>query len=173
MARRANPAALNAKMYRHFAVVTVCLTGALAILADGENREAVADELAKREQRAELERVEAEKFGQPRLVTSVARRGDGHSATFDYGGTGEFGAPMDSVGGHAQGGSGSLPRNSTARVGTGIDYAALGLTKEAFERLDPAEREALMREFRQLRTRQARSLLEGSLARGGGETLDY
>src|SRR5690606_36815018 len=28
MARRVNPAALNAKMYRHFAVVTVCLTGA-------------------------------------------------------------------------------------------------------------------------------------------------
>lgn len=171
MARRANPAALNAKMYRHFAVVTVCLTSAIAILADGENREAVADELARREQQAELKRTEAEKFGTPRLVTSSAQRG-GHAATFDYGGTAStFGAPMDTAG--TEGGNGYLPHNSTTRVDTGIDYAALGLTKEEFEQLEPSEREARLREFRQLRSRQARSLLEGSLARGGGTSLDY
>jgi hypothetical protein len=173
MARRANPAALNAKMYRHFAVVTVCLTSAIAILADGENREAVADELARREQRAELKRAETEKFGAPKLVASSALRG-GHAATFDYGGTASsFGAPMDTAGANAQGGSGLLPHNSTTRVGTGIDYAALGLTKEEFEQLAPSERDALLREFRQLRSRQARSLLEGSVARGGGSSLDY
>lgn len=173
MARRANPAALNAKMYRHFAVVTVCLTGALAILADGENREAVAEELARRDRQAELKRAEAAKFGAPKLVTSSDRRG-GHAATFDYGGTAStFGAPMDTAGAGAGSASGYLPRNSTTRVGTGIDYAALGLTKEEFEQLAPSEREALLREFRQLRSRQARSLLEGSLARGGGTSLDY
>ena len=41
MARRARPTGLNAKVYRHFAVITVCLTGTLAIFADGENRAAV------------------------------------------------------------------------------------------------------------------------------------
>ncbi|MBM0168869.1 hypothetical protein [Altererythrobacter sp. C41] len=159
-------------MYRHFAVVTVCLTGALAILADGENREAVADELARRDRQAELKRAEAEKFGAPKLVTSSDQRG-GHAATFDYGGTpSTFGAPMDTAGAGAESAS-YLPRNSTTRVGTGIDYAALGLTEEEFERLSPSEREALLREFRQLRSRQARSLLEGSLARGGGSSLDY
>ncbi|MGV2496184.1 hypothetical protein [Altererythrobacter sp. Ery1] len=173
MARRVNPAVLNAKMYRHFAVVTVCLTSALAILADGENREAVADELARRDRQAELKRAEAEKFGTPELITSSALRG-GHAASFDYGGTAStFGAPMDTAGASTQGESGYLPHNSTTRVGTGIDYAALGVTKEEFERLDPSEQEALLREFRQLRSRQARSLLEGSLARGGGSSLDY
>lgn len=172
MARRAKQAGLNARMYRHFAVVTLCLTGALAIFADGEKRDAVAGELAKREQRAELKRAEIEKFGKPRLV--IHPRQPHASAGFDYGGSaGKFGEPMDRAGSHAQDIADFRPRNSTTRVGADIDYAALGLTRAEFERLDPSEQEALLREFRRLRAGQARSLLQGSLARGGGSALDY
>lgn len=162
MARRARKPAVDARMYRHFAVVTVCLTAALAIFADGENRKAVTDEIAARERQAALERAEVEKFGQARLVD----RSRASAATFDYGGSADFGAPMDGAGGDDDGSSYAPRRNSTTRV-VGIDYAALGLTREEFERLDPAEQEVLLREFRDLRARQSRSLLEGSAARGG------
>lgn len=163
MARRARKPAVDARMYRHFAVVTVCLTAALAIFADGESRKAVTDEIAARERRAALERAEVEKFGQAKLID----RSGASTATFDYGGSADFGAPMDGTG--SDDGSSYVPRrNSTTQVGSGIDYAALGLTQEEFERLDPSAQEALLREFRALRARQTRSLLEGSAARGGG-----
>ena len=64
MARRTRKAAVDAKMYRHFAVVTVCLTAALAIFADGENRKAVAEGIEAHERQTALERAEVAKFGQ-------------------------------------------------------------------------------------------------------------
>lgn len=171
MARRTRKAAVDAKMYRHFAVVTVCLTAALAIFADGENRKAVAEGIEAHERQTALERAEVAKFGQAKLVDRSGRSSN-HAASFDYGGDSDFGAPMDSAGSAEQDSSYAPRRNSTTRVGTGIDYAALGLTQAEFERLDPSEQQALLREFRALRARQTRSLLEGSAARGGGE-LEY
>ena len=171
MVRRARKPAMDARMYRHFAVVTVCLTAALAIFADGESRKAMGDGIAAHERRAALERAEVEKFGQAKLIDRSGAAG-GPAATFDYSGGSAFGAPMDSAGSAEQDSSYAPRRNSTTRVGTGIDYAALGLTQAEFERLDPSEQQALLREFRALRARQTRSLLEGSAARGGGE-LEY
>lgn len=166
MARRANPA-IDAKMYRHFAVVTVCLTAGLAIFADGESRQAVADEISAREDQAALERAEVAKFGPAKLITGSGTPAP--SASFAYDGSGgEFGAPMDGTGSRDQGASYVPRRNTTSRVGAEIDYAALGLTKAEYDELDPAAQQALLREFRELRARQTRSLLEGSAARGGG-----
>ena len=168
MVRRARKPAMDARMYRHFAVVTVCLTAALAIFADGESRKAMGDGIAAHERQAALERAEVEKFGQAKLIDRSGAAG-GPAATFDYSGGSAFGAPMDSAGSGDGDFSHTPRRNNATRVGTGIDYAALGLTQAEFEQLGPTEREALLREFRNLRARQARSLLEGSAARGTGE----
>ena len=164
MVRRSRNAKLNTNMYRHFAVITVCLTAALAMFADGESRDAVADELAAREQKAKLEKAEVEKFGKAKLVSAPAKP----SAGFDTTGSGDFGAPMDDPGGGGFDPGFAPRRNTTSQVGATVDYAALGLPKEQFDQLDPSEQEMLMREFRELRARQTRSLLEGSAARGGG-----
>ena len=50
MARTAPPPAVNSRMYRHFAVITVAVTGLLAMFAHGENGEAAQAALAKRQQ---------------------------------------------------------------------------------------------------------------------------
>ncbi|MEC9068111.1 MAG: hypothetical protein VX569_12615, partial [Pseudomonadota bacterium] len=65
MARRARPTGLNAKVYRHFAVITVCLTGTLAIFADGENRAAVAHTIDYREGQTPLAQADARQEGKP------------------------------------------------------------------------------------------------------------
>ncbi|WP_374405546.1 hypothetical protein [Pelagerythrobacter sp.] len=162
-----NQAAMNAKMYRHFAVVTVCLTAGLAIFADGESRQAVADEIAAHEAQTDLERAEVAKFGQPKLLIGSGQ--PAQSASFDYGGGGgAYGAPMDPLGGSDRSASSAPRRNTTTRAGTGIDYAALGLSKAQFDELDPATQQELLRQFHETRARQTRSLLEGSAARGGG-----
>jgi hypothetical protein len=49
MTRSAPIIPVNAKMYRHFAIATVLITGTLAMFASGENREAMSDHLAARQ----------------------------------------------------------------------------------------------------------------------------
>ena len=44
MARRAQTKAVTAQMYRHFAVLTVGVTLAVGVFADGESRKAIASE---------------------------------------------------------------------------------------------------------------------------------
>ena len=63
MSRAAPTIPVSAKMYRHFAVVTVTITTCLAIFADGENRQALAEEVAARQQQNELRAAEQEKSG--------------------------------------------------------------------------------------------------------------
>ncbi|AKM07113.1 hypothetical protein [Pelagerythrobacter marensis] len=168
MARRARQTGLNSKVYRHFAVITVCLTATLAIFADGENRSAMAEELDARDEHTALKQEEAEKYGKPRLIATSHDRPRNTGGGFDADGGGEFGAPMDDLG--SDQGSGYVPPSrATTQVGLGIDYAALGLTQAQFEALSQAERDALLQQLRAQRTRQARSLLERSAARGGVE----
>ena len=45
MARREQSTAVTAKMYRHFAVLTVAVTLMVGLFADGETREAAASEV--------------------------------------------------------------------------------------------------------------------------------
>lgn len=46
MSRIAKSSPVSAKMYRHFAAITVAITAALAMFADGESREAVEEQVA-------------------------------------------------------------------------------------------------------------------------------
>lgn len=68
-------------MYRHFAVITIAVTGCIALFADGDKREMVKDEIAKREMRNEMLEAEAQKIGARRMAMSgmavKARPGEG------------------------------------------------------------------------------------------------
>ncbi len=85
-----------AKLYKHFAVVTVVLTAMIALFADGENREAIASHVEQREEQARIERASQEITGPPRLIRSEATL----QGSFDGGGEFDsgFGQPMDNVG---------------------------------------------------------------------------
>ena len=172
MARRASPTGLNAKVYRHFAVITVCLTGTLAIFADGENRAAVAETIDDREEQTRLAEAEARKYGKPRLINAAGARPRQRPARFDHGDAGgEFGAPMDRVA-VTELGSGRQPARGGGAVGGAgagpvVDYTALGMTRAEFESLSPSQQRALLEQLRDRRARQARALLERSAERSG------
>lgn len=66
------------KMYRHFAVVTVLLTACIALFADGERRDAIAEEVAEQQQRAALQQQQTENAHQRQLVAAPpAKAGSG------------------------------------------------------------------------------------------------
>lgn len=58
MARSQPLIPVSAKMYKHFAMTTVCITALLAIFADGSNREAIGDHLESQRQQAEMRSAE-------------------------------------------------------------------------------------------------------------------
>ncbi len=60
MSRSAPIIPVNAKMYRHFAIATVMITGTLALFADGENRQALEEQIEARQQTVALQQAEQE-----------------------------------------------------------------------------------------------------------------
>ena len=87
------------KMYRHFAVVTIALTATLALFADGENAEIVAEHLAERERAEQLRDAEARRLQGPRVPAGS----DLSPGSFAEDGGG-FGAPTAPVEGGGGGG---------------------------------------------------------------------
>ena len=72
MARAAPTIPVSAKMYRHFAVITVGITGCLALFADGEQQEAIRDQIAQQQEAKELRDKERE----------LAKSGKGGNSNF-------------------------------------------------------------------------------------------
>jgi len=60
MSRHAPAIPVNAKMYRHFAIITVAITACLAMFADGENRETVERAMAEKKYNSDLMKRERE-----------------------------------------------------------------------------------------------------------------
>lgn len=52
-----------AKMYRHFATVTIVITACIALFADGERREAIGAEIKADQQRQEMRALDAQRNG--------------------------------------------------------------------------------------------------------------
>jgi len=66
-------------MFRHFAILTLAMTGLLAMFASGENRQALEEQVAARQERdelkaAELRMAEEGKGGNTRLLFKDRRR---------------------------------------------------------------------------------------------------
>jgi len=102
MAKISTPA-ISLKTYRHFAVVTVAATLLLAIFSTGENRQAVAKQIAAQQaaakQRRDAIRV---KYGTPKLVKATPQPGMSYHSFYGRDDTGNAGAPMDQAGGIVQ-----------------------------------------------------------------------
>ncbi|HEY6814433.1 MAG TPA: hypothetical protein VI168_02725 [Croceibacterium sp.] len=102
MARTLTPTIIPPKMYRHFALVTVLLTMAVAMFASGENRQATAAQIEERRQQEEFEQNSREKLDEPKIAHRSERRSAHFSAdseVFDR----SFGRPMSVT----RGGSGA------------------------------------------------------------------
>lgn len=166
------------KMYRHFAVVTIALTGVLALFADGENREIVETHLAERQQQAELRRISAERAG-PRVVAA----GSDMTAGSFPDDAGSFGAPTDtsvSGGGGRSGGFSSPNRPPQARARSGPRRAVIpGYAPEYTDGLGEADYRQLASGFDQSqlvsqeqRQRQIEALQRNSAQRSGSGTSD-
>ncbi|GAA4643929.1 hypothetical protein GCM10023115_18890 [Pontixanthobacter gangjinensis] len=172
MAKRSSLIIVDAKMYKHFAIVTVALTGGMALLADGEKREAVAQGVET------IATYEPEKTKTDELIINNDRINSG---------SGDLGGFYESGGGGGIGGenihSGFNPDDlSLADTGFRVDnymLAQLGLTQAQFDALSPAEREAAMVKMNNgvtaaQRQKQIEVAGAASLARSGGtESADY
>ena len=166
MAKHAPVLAFNAKMYRHFAIITVCLTGGIALIADGEKREAVA------ETAVVVAKYEPEKPKGPSLIIKAETTGGGDLDGFYRDGGYDLGG---------SGGGGGISLASLDRVSR-IDerrLAALGLTMADFNALSPKEKERILRKLNQgMTTEERRKSIENATAQslsrsGGGESADF
>ena len=71
MAHIAQTISVTPQMYRHFAVITVVATAMIAFFADGEQREAVADHIERRQANIETRRIEQQKLSARGMQTKL------------------------------------------------------------------------------------------------------
>jgi len=164
---------IDAKMYRHFAIVTIALTAGVGLLADGEKRQAAAQGL----EGAANDEPEKTSPKDAKLIVSNDRESAAPAmAGFYRSGVNEFGfqTKVDSsllARGLRRGGSHMMP--------TAAELAALGMTADEFLELSPEERAELMHGVRQGQSPQQREVAirnatNSSLSRsGGGKSADY
>lgn len=102
-------------MYKHFAVATVTLTACIAMFADSDNREAMAEEVEEQQQRQEWQGSSDESDSQPELVRrdietpgSFGSEEGGSAGSGGGGGGGGGVARRPSVGSRAATGSGRI-----------------------------------------------------------------
>lgn len=165
MVRKAQSQPITAQMYRHFAVLTVAVTAALALFADGENREAVAGEIAKQRPAQAGGKVGTFVRKQTRPAS-----GFGPDETFD----GAFGAPMD---GDAFSPSGLVPSDFALSDELGLPegYTIYGVSAADWAKLTAEEKKALIARHEAERTaagsperaEQIEALAAASRARAG------
>lgn len=69
-----------AKMYRHFATITIAITACIALFADGERREAIGAEIRADQKRQEMRAIDAQRNGPTKLgADQLVKRGNGFS----------------------------------------------------------------------------------------------
>jgi hypothetical protein len=72
-------------MYRHFAVITLCVTFCLAMFADGEHRDAMMEKAQARESQNRMMQAEKLKVGERKIGTKGVKFRDGRSAKGSFG----------------------------------------------------------------------------------------
>jgi hypothetical protein len=170
MVRKAPTASTGAQMYRHFAVLTLAVTAAVGVFADGENRKAAASEL----------KPVATRSSPHAGPTELARKSvQPHSSfavtdTFDS----SFGEPMDAAGSSAQ--SGALESdfaNGTAQAAP-ASFNAYGVSAAVWARMTDEQKRDLIARYEAARDQsgqperaeQIDGLLAASRARSGEAT---
>lgn len=182
MARR-NTQSVNNAIYRHFAVVTLVATGALALFVNGENAApAHASAIPAPPPAAAPAPAKKSPFaGSLSFKGTAASRGGGFGEdTTDY----TFGAPMDPVGDSGMGGGGGTVdpaelADAPAPTGALPDgYSKYGVTKLEWARLSEDQRAQLIARWKKAqadaataeRAQERASLLQSSAfrSRAGG-----
>ncbi len=85
MSRVALAMPVNARMYRHFAAITLAVTGLVALFADGESRESIRNEVEARETRRALREEQAEKHNFRRDIAAMPARPEAGVSNWDSG----------------------------------------------------------------------------------------
>lgn len=180
MVRKKQQGTITAKMYKHFAVVTLVITGSVALFADGESREAIADEIAQHERDKALQRADAERNGPPKLAVRKplnARVYDSYDNYSDTSGA-NFGDATDLTGREAEM-TGTVIAAYQANNGSMPPWDKLGLTRAQWEALSPQEQSELLQRGDPLgtsapetRADMIASITAASAARAGGDGGD-
>ncbi|RPF70482.1 hypothetical protein [Aurantiacibacter spongiae] len=151
------------KMYKHFAVTTVAMTGMLAMFADGENRQAMEAHVEQHQEDVRIRKASAEITGPPRLALAEPE------PVGSFGGTeggGDFGAPMIDV---SPSGS-SIGRADYARAAGSMP----GYSQDFLDTLSEEELASLLADMRRAGLtdagdiRRAARMMERSSARRSG-----
>ena len=135
MARRKTASTITPKMYRNFALATIAITGTIALIADGEKREAVA---------AQIERAEA--YAQRPKDTGPVLKMNGNNQPSEAALSG-FYHDAGSGGFSGGDGSGGVVPLELREYDFKIDpkrLAFLGLTPAEFAALSDAEKQQVL-----------------------------
>lgn len=171
--------AVSPKMYRHFAGLTVVATLLIAVFADGENRQAFAEELDAQKRAAEQAERASYKYGRPQLLQSTELQARVYNSASDYRDSDlDYGAPMDRIGSRAQ--SSAVFQGAVNRGGgqyVPASYIHGQISPEELAKLTPAQREALLAQMATggmaqdpaARKRQIANLTAASMQRSGSE----
>ncbi len=99
-----NPAArtlpIPQSLFRHFAMITIAITGCVALFADGESREVIVAEVEARTERNDLLRAEADKLGARKVKASGLQLRDSNRSYMAFApdepvSDANYGTPMD------------------------------------------------------------------------------
>ncbi len=158
MVRKAKQQAVDAKMYRHFAAVTLLATAALAV--------ATSDGLPEPEKRTEAITASARPYGEAKLVRRSGSSANPQPAAQGW-------APDEQV--HNPG-EGSLAFGNEFTTAPSHVAETLELTPAQLARLSPEERERALQQQAAarreadsaMRREQAQMIAEASLRRSGG-----
>ena len=155
MARLQTPA-IPAKMYRHFAVLTLLLTASVAFFADGESREVVAAQVAETKQENAVRRQSYARFGAPKLG---AQQPDavGRFSEDDGGPDLAFGTPAAGV---------PIVNAASGVMASDDPLVRAGYPRAYLDKLSPEERLKLLESLQASRS-QGLSLAAASARRSG------
>lgn len=161
---------IDPKMYRHFAALTLGISCTVALFADGEAQQAMAQS----QKQAELKRAERQKFGSTKLAD---HRSDEAKRPRSWGYRDGLDAPMDTGG---DGVGGVIPANmavGAAPVIVEIDQAALARMtpqqRAAYLKMLETERRKRMAQGPVMPTQaQIDALAADSAMRSGSESID-
>ena len=164
---------IPAKMYKHFAVATVSLTGAIAMFADDGNRQAVVEHVEERQEQERLQRASAAITDSQGLV-----RNDLADPVGGFGSeaSGDYGSPTVNPGG-AGGGNAADPRRRPEAGGgrrsvAGYDQSWIDALSEEDYRifLESISDEALSESRTAAQRAQQQSSIEAESARRAGRS---
>lgn len=162
---------ISPKLYRHFAIITIAISGVIAMFADGDRRQAIADDIHQRQQQAELKKIDRDKFGPQQIgmpPPPIVSSDDGAAS---------YGSPSDL--------GGTNERTSTfGTARRGLMDVEISVDPKLLAQMTPQQRAAYLKKLEQERQRrmsegpvvpsqsQVDNLIAASARRSGSDSAD-